>query len=107
MRGLGSGHVTCGPMRGLEINYAGRGRSYNPAEGHCDSMTESAQWANSEKSSYIEILLYFTQIYIYIFSLACIIYKTFCDRIGQVITSHSSRPFVGSIFPFPTRFSFR
>ena len=21
MRGLGSGHVTCGPMRGLEINF--------------------------------------------------------------------------------------
>ena len=28
MRGLGSGHVTCGPMRGLEINYAGRGHAY-------------------------------------------------------------------------------
>ena len=27
MRGLGSGHVTCGPMRGLEINFTGRGHT--------------------------------------------------------------------------------
>ena len=27
MRGLGSGHVICGPMRGLEINFTGRGRT--------------------------------------------------------------------------------
>ena len=49
MRGVGSGHMTCGPMRGLEINYAGRGRSYIPADGHRDSMTESVQWADSVK----------------------------------------------------------
>ena len=29
MRGLGSGHVTCGPMRGLEINFTGRGQTNN------------------------------------------------------------------------------
>ena len=28
MRGLGSGHVTCGPMRGLEKNCMGRGHIY-------------------------------------------------------------------------------
>ena len=47
MRGLGSGHVTCGPMRGMEINFTGRGHSH----GHCDSMTESAQWAVSVKTN--------------------------------------------------------
>ena len=26
MRGLESGHVTCGPMRGLKINFTGRGQ---------------------------------------------------------------------------------
>ena len=55
MRGLGSGHVTCGPMRGLEINFTGRGlietyrRTYIHTYGHPDSMTESAQWAESVK----------------------------------------------------------
>ena len=50
MRGLGSGHVTCGQMRGLEINFTGRGHTYVHTYGHRDSMTESAQWADSLKS---------------------------------------------------------
>ena len=56
MRGLGSGHVTCGPMRGLEINFTGRGHIHTdrqtdtPADGHRDSMTESAQCADSVKT---------------------------------------------------------
>ena len=55
MRGLGSGHVTCGPMRGLEKNCMGRGQTDTQTDrqtnGHCDSMTESAQcqWAHSVK----------------------------------------------------------
>ena len=47
MRGLRSGHVTCGSMRGLEINFTGRGHMYVQTDGHRDSMTESAQWADS------------------------------------------------------------
>ena len=49
MRGLGSGHVTCGPMRGLEKNCMGRGQTNKSTDGHRDSMTESAQWADSVK----------------------------------------------------------
>ena len=45
MRGLGSGHVTCGPMRGLKKNCMGRGQTH----GYRDSMTELAQWADSVK----------------------------------------------------------
>ena len=48
MRGLGSGHVTCGPMRGLNKNCMGRGQTNRQTDrqtdGHRDSMTESAQW---------------------------------------------------------------
>ena len=54
MRGLGSGHVTCGPMRGLEKNCMGGNRHTDTqtdrqTNGHRDSMTESAQWADSVK----------------------------------------------------------
>ena len=49
MRGLGSGHVTCGPMRGLEINFTGRGQTHRQTDGHRDYMTELAQWADSVK----------------------------------------------------------
>ena len=49
MRGLGSGHVTCGPIRGLEKNCVGRGQTNKQTEKHRDSMTESAQWADSVK----------------------------------------------------------
>ena len=52
MRGLGSGHVTCGPMRGLK-KCIGRGQTHKQTNrqthGHRDSMTESAQWADSVK----------------------------------------------------------
>ena len=59
MRGLGSGHVTCGPMRGLEKNCMGRGQTHRQThrqtnkqtDGHRDSMTESAQWADSVKTT--------------------------------------------------------
>ena len=51
MRGLGSGHVTCGPMRGLEKKFMGRGQTNRQTDkqtnGHRDSLTELAQWANS------------------------------------------------------------
>ena len=52
MRGLGSGHVTNTPMRGMEINFTGRGhiQTYILTDGHHDSMTESAQWVDSEKT---------------------------------------------------------
>ena len=54
MRGLGSGHVTCGPMRGLEKNCMGRGQTDTQTDkqkdGHCNSMTELAQWADSVKN---------------------------------------------------------
>ena len=52
MRGLGSGHVTCGPMRGLEINFTGRGPTDRQTDGHCDSMTNPAQRAESVKMRY-------------------------------------------------------
>ena len=51
MRGLGSGHVTCGPMRGLKKMH-GEGtntQTDRQTNGHRDSMTESAQWADSVK----------------------------------------------------------
>ena len=55
MRGLGSGHVTCGPMRDLEKNCMGRGQTDThtdkQTDGHWDSMTESAQWADSVKNT--------------------------------------------------------
>ena len=55
MRGLGSGHVTCGPMRGLEKNctrwHGQTDRQTNrQTGGYGDSMTESAQWADSVKN---------------------------------------------------------
>ena len=64
MRGLGSGHVTCGPMRGLGKNCLGRGQTDRQTNrrtnGHCDSMTEPAQWADSVKiikCGYVGILI--------------------------------------------------
>ena len=53
MRGLGSGHVTCGPMRGLKKNCMGRGQTHRQTNrqtnGHRNSVIESAQWADSVK----------------------------------------------------------
>ena len=46
MRGLGSGHVICGPMRGLKKVAWGGDRH---TDGLRDSITESAQWADSVK----------------------------------------------------------
>ena len=54
MRGLGSGHVTSGPMRGLEIKFTGREHTYVHTYGHYDSMTESAQWADSVKINILD-----------------------------------------------------
>ena len=48
MIGLGSVHVTCGPMRGMEIKFHWEGTHIH-TYGHYDSMTESAQWADSVK----------------------------------------------------------
>ena len=58
MRGLGSGHVTCGPMRGLKkIAWGGdtqtNRQTNKQTNGHRNSMTESAQWANSVKIKYV------------------------------------------------------
>ena len=51
MGGLGSGHVTCGPMGGLQKNCTQWHKQTNKqTDGHGDSMTESAQWANSVKT---------------------------------------------------------
>ena len=56
MRGLGSGHVTCGPMRGVEINFTGRGQTiihiHRQTHGHCDPMTDPAQRAKSVKTKF-------------------------------------------------------
>ena len=52
MRGLGSGHVTCGSMRGLEKRLHGEGtdrQTDQHTNRHRDSMTESAQRADSVK----------------------------------------------------------
>ena len=50
MRGLGSGHVTCGEDLSNERRcLLHRGHAETPADGYCDSMTESAQWADSVK----------------------------------------------------------
>ena len=48
MRGLGSGHVTCEPMRVLEKKLHGEGTN-RQTDGHCDAMTELAQCADSVK----------------------------------------------------------
>ena len=39
MRGLGCGHVTCGPMRGLKINFTGRGKTNRQTDTHTDIAT--------------------------------------------------------------------
>ena len=56
MRGPGSGCVTCGPIRGLEKKLHGKGtdrqtnrQTDKQTNGHGNSMTESAQWADSVK----------------------------------------------------------
>ena len=43
------GFVTCGPMRGLEINFTGRGHTHTSTDGHPDYVTELARWADSLK----------------------------------------------------------
>ena len=47
MRGLGSGHVTCGPMRGIKGNFTGRGqtdkRTDKRTDGHRDSLADSVK----------------------------------------------------------------
>ena len=52
MRGLGSGHVTCGEdlsnARGCLLY---KGQTHIQTDGHCDSLTESAQWADSVKTN--------------------------------------------------------
>ena len=51
MRGLGTDHVISGPIRGLEKNCIPWRRETNKqTSGHCDSMTDPAQWGRvSEK----------------------------------------------------------
>ena len=56
MRGLGSGHVTCGPMRGLEKNCTRwhihtHKQNDRQTHGHGDSMTDPAQRAESVKTA--------------------------------------------------------
>ena len=74
MRGLGSGHVTCGPMRGLEINFTGRGHTYGQTDGHRDSMTESAQWADSVKIALLCLL--------------CFMFYVLCENTDFIIQKH-------------------
>ena len=55
MRGLGSGHVTCGKDLSNARKYLlHRGhtnpQTHKPTDLHRDSMTESVQWANSVKT---------------------------------------------------------
>ena len=63
MRGLGSGHVTSGPMRGLEktapdgTNRQTNRQTNKHTDKHGDSMTESAQWADSVKIQSISQLI--------------------------------------------------
>ena len=61
MRGLGSGHVTCGPMRGLEMNFTGRGQTDTQTDGHVDSLTESKS-ASLCWSNYLKLILISTLI---------------------------------------------
>ena len=49
MGGLGTDHVISGPMRGLKILHQ-MAHTHRQTDGHCDSKTESAQWANSVKT---------------------------------------------------------
>ena len=54
MRGLGSGHVTCGEdLSNERICLLHRGLMYIHTYGHRNSMTESAQLADSVKSKKI------------------------------------------------------
>ena len=48
MRGLGTDHVTLGPMRGLNKLHP-MALTDTQTDGHCDSKTESAQSFDSEK----------------------------------------------------------
>ena len=61
MRGLGSGHVTCGPMRGLEINFTeGTDKQTDKhRHGHRDSMTDLAQRAKSVKNIILDTFYIF------------------------------------------------
>ena len=43
MSGLGTDHVISGPMRGLK-NLHPMAHTNRQTSGHCNSMTESAQW---------------------------------------------------------------
>ena len=74
MRGLGSSHVTCWPMRGLEINFIGRRQTdrqtdrqtRTQTDGHGASMTDPAQSAESVKIKQTEKpishnLIYYTK----------------------------------------------
>ena len=56
MKGLGSGHVTCredlsNPRRCL----LHRGHTDRQTDGYRDSMTESAQWADSVKRAWVSL----------------------------------------------------
>ena len=48
MRGMGTDHVISGPMRGLKKTASDAAN--RQISGHCDSMTESAKWADSVKN---------------------------------------------------------
>ena len=49
MKGLGTDHVISGPMRGIEEEKTDR-----QTDGHCNSKTESVQWADSVKKDLLE-----------------------------------------------------
>ena len=59
MRGLGSGHVTCGEdLSNARVGLLHRGQTYRHTHGHRDSMTESAQWVDLGKNSRIEKIVF-------------------------------------------------
>ena len=55
-RGLETDHVILGPLRGLRIDFTGRGHTNIHIYRHCDSMTDPAQRAESVKNSSLKKL---------------------------------------------------
>ena len=69
MRGLGSDHVTSGPMRGLKKTAPdGTNKQTN---GHGDSMTESAQWGRFNENRYLSNMQFKSNL------------SSFFDKIGE------------------------
>ena len=51
----GTDHVISGPMRGLKKTASDGADKHTP--GHCDSMTESAQWGRFSENQFLHYFL--------------------------------------------------